>query len=195
MARARDITLDLIVVAWVVAWVLVGRFVYGVVSALGAPAAPMRTAGDALSARMLDIADRVTGVPLVGDDLQTPFAGTASVGTNLTLAADQLESSVDRMALWLSLLTAGTPIVLVVAWYALRRWRSIVNATSLAAYRDRPELEELLALRALTSRSTTELSAVSDNPLGDWRNGDSGVVTALANLEIRNSGLRPARNS
>jgi len=191
-ARTRQLTTDLIVVAWALVWFLIGRFVYGVVSALGAPAAPMRTAGDALSARMLDIADRVTGVPLVGDELQTPFAGTASVGTNLTSAANQLESSVDRMALWLSLLTAGTPIVLVVGWYALRRWNGIVTATSLAAYRDRPELQELLALRALTSRTTIELSAVSDDPLGDWRSGDGDVIAALATLELGNSGLRPA---
>ncbi len=192
VARTREITADLLVLGWVVAWTLVGRLVHGVVSALGAPAAPMRTAGDALTARMLDIADRVTGVPLVGDGLQTPFAGTAAVGTNLTSAANQLESSVDRMALWLSLLTAGTPIVLVVAWYALRRWNGIATATSLAAYRDRPELQELLALRALTSRTTIELSAVSDDPLGDWRNGNAEVIAALATLELDNSGLRPA---
>lgn len=192
MARTREITTDLVVVAWVVAWVSVGRFVYGVVSALGAPAAPMRTAGDALSARMLDIADRVTDLPLVGDNLQPPFASTAEVGTNLTSAANQLETSVDRVAFWLSVVTAGTPIILVVGWYALRRWNGIVTATSLAAYRDRPELQELLALRALTSRTTIELAAVSDDPLGDWRNGDPDVIAALATLELDNSGLRPA---
>jgi len=80
---------------------------------------------------------------------------------------------------------------LVLAWYLLRRWNGIVTATSLAVYRDRPELRELLALRALTSRTTVELSAVSDDPLGDWRRGDADVVAALATLELRNSGLRP----
>lgn len=195
VARTREITADLLVLGWVVAWILVGRFVHRVVSALGAPAEPIRTAGEALSARMVDIADRVTAVPLVGDDLHTPFARTALVGTDLTSAANQLESSVDRMALWLSLLTAGTPIVLVVAWYALLRWHAMVTTTSLAAYRDRPELQELLALRALTSRTIRELSAVSDDPLGDWRSGDADVIAALTTLELHSSGLRPAPTS
>ncbi|MGB3828605.1 MAG: hypothetical protein WA962_07470 [Ornithinimicrobium sp.] len=188
--RTREVVADLLVAGWVIGWLLVGRFVHDVVAALSAPAGPMRAAGDSLHARMLDVADRVTGVPLVGEDLQRPFAATASAGTNLTGAADQLESSVDRVALWLSLLTAGTPIVLVLGVYLVIRVRAARSASMIAHYRAHPELRELLALRALSTRSPRQLCAISPDPLGAWRAGDAEVIEALAGLEMRGAGLR-----
>ncbi len=190
--RAKEVSADLLVVAWVVMWVAIAGFVHDLVSALSKPAGPMRIAGDSLQARMLDVADKVGGVPLVGEDLQGPFAGTASVGGNLTAAADELQSSVDSAALWLSVLTAGTPIVLVLGAYLWWRIHAIRAVSSVAAYRDRPELQSLLALRALTRRSTRELSAITADPLGKWRDGDPDVIAALASMELRDAGLRPA---
>ncbi len=188
--RTREVTADLLVAGWVIAWLLIGRFIHDVVSTLSAPAGPMRVAGDSLQARMLDVADRVTGVPLVGEDLQSPFAATASVGTNLVGAADQLQSSVDRVALWLSLLAGGTPIAIVLSFYLVLRIRTARAATRMAHYRERPEMRALLALRALSNRSPRQLSQISPDPLGAWRDGDAGVIDALAALELRSAGLR-----
>ncbi len=187
--RTREITADLLVAGWVIGWLLIGRFVHQVIASLSAPAGPMRVAGDSLQARMLDVAERVTGVPLVGDELQSPFAATASVGTNLVGAADQLETSVDRVALWLSLLSAGTPIVIVLSFYLLVRIRSARAAATIAHYREHPELRALLALRALSNRSPRQLTQISPDPLRAWRDGDAEVIDALAALELRNAGL------
>ncbi|MGB3258539.1 MAG: hypothetical protein WBA72_11205, partial [Ornithinimicrobium sp.] len=153
------------------------------------PAGPMRVAGDSLQARMIDVADRVTGVPLVGGDLQGPFARTASVGANLAGAADQLETSVDRAALWLSILAAGTPIVLVLTLYLVVRIRTARATARLAHYWEHPELRALLALRALTGRTPRQLSQVDGDLLGAWRDGDTEVIDALAALELRSVGL------
>lgn len=193
--RSREFVADLLVAGWVVGWVVIARFVHALVSALSAPAGPMRAAGDSLERRMLDVSDRITSVPLVGDDLQRPFAATASAGTNLTAAAGELESSVDQVALWMALLTAGTPILLVLGLYLFVRVRSRRAAATLATYRDRPELQALLALRGLVNSSPAQLSAISEDPLSAWRAGDPDVVAALANLELRTGGLRPVAPS
>ncbi len=191
--RTTEIVADLMVVGWVIAWVLIGRFIHAVVSSLSAPAGPMRVAGDSLEARMIDVAERVTGVPLVGEDLQDPFARTASVGANLAGAADQLETSVDRVALWLSVLAAGTPIVLVLTIYLVVRIRTVRATARLAHYWEHPELRALLALRALTGRTPRQLSQVDGDLLGAWRAGDTEVIDALAALELRSVGLaRPS---
>ena len=55
---------------------------------------------------------------------------------------------------------------------------------------------DLFALRALARQPMHVLAKVSDDPAGAWRARDREVVTALAALELRDSGLSlPARLS
>lgn len=191
--RTRQVAGDLLVVAWVVGWVLIGRWVHGLISALSAPAGPLRSAGAELTERMSDIAGRITEIPLVGGDLDAPFEGAAGVGNDLVAAGDQLEQSVDRVAWVVSVLAAGTPIVLVLGAYLLLRWLGARRAAALGRDRDRPQAQELLALRALVHQSPRRLQAVADDPLGAWRSGDPALIADLADLELRQVGLRSRR--
>ncbi|WP_143553865.1 hypothetical protein [Serinicoccus sp. CNJ-927] len=47
--RSRQVTADLLVLAWVVLWVLVGRWVFGLVMTLAAPATRCARRGRACS--------------------------------------------------------------------------------------------------------------------------------------------------
>ncbi|HKJ11766.1 MAG TPA: hypothetical protein VJ976_05190 [Ornithinimicrobium sp.] len=190
--RGRQVLADVLVAVWVVGWLLAARAVHTAVSALAAPAASMRQAGDALSNRMLDVVGRVGSVPAVGDDLQAAFTGVAAAGTDLSAAGDRLESSVDRAAWWLSLLTCGTPVLLVLGLYVLARLRGIRAMNAAARDRDDPRLHQLLALRALTNARASELAAISEEPLQAWQRGDPQVIRALTALEARRHGLKPA---
>lgn len=191
--RSRQVVGDLAVLAWVGAWVLVGRWVHGLINALAAPAQPLRSAGTGLSERMTDIAGRVTEIPLVGDDLDAPFTGAAGVGTDLVAAGDSLETSVEQVAWVVSLLAAGTPIILVLGAYLLLRGLGMRRAAALGRDRDRPHAQELLAMRALVHQSPRRLQAVADDPLAAWRSGDPALVADLADLELRRVGLRARR--
>lgn len=188
--RTRQVVADLLVVAWTLVWVLLGRWLHDVVGALAAPADPLRSAGSSLQARMDEVAATVTEVPLVGAQLSTPFAGTAAVGTDLVSAGDSLQRTVGQTALVTSLLVVLPPIVLVLLVWLVLRTRYAVRAGVLARERDRPELAELLALRALVHQPAGALARVADDPLGAWRRGDPGVVAGLVELELRGSGLR-----
>lgn len=190
LRRSRQVAADLFVLGWVVLWVVVGRWVHGLVMTLAAPADPLRSAGTGMESRMTDVADRVTGIPLVGDELQSPFAGAAGVGTDLVSAGDHLESGVTTVAWLVSLLAAGTPILLVVLLWLVLRWAWIQRARSLGRELDDPQSQELLALRALVHQRPRELQEVFDDPVAAWRSGDPADLRALADLELAEVGLR-----
>ncbi|QDO88672.1 hypothetical protein FNH13_10290 [Ornithinimicrobium ciconiae] len=189
--RTRQVIADLVVLAWVVLWVLVGRWIYSLVSALSAPADPLRTAGQRVQTRAEEIATTIGDTPLVGDRLTGPFEGVASAGGSLVTAGDSLESAVHRVATLVGTLTALVPIVLVVAAYLLVRVVAARRAGALARFRDSEGALDLLALRALVNQKPTRLAAVGADPLSGWRSGDQEQISALAAMELRRVGLRP----
>jgi hypothetical protein len=188
--RSRQVLADVLVLAWVVLWVLVGRWVFGLVLTLAAPAEPLRQAGTTLRDRMLDAAARVTQIPLVGEELDAPFTGAAGVGTDLVSAGDRLESSVRTVAWVVSLLSAGTPVLLVVLVWALARLAWVRRAAALAHEVSDLESTELLALRALVRQHPRRLQEVFADPLAAFRSGDPEALRRLADLELAEVGLR-----
>ncbi|WP_010146034.1 hypothetical protein [Serinicoccus profundi] len=188
--RSRQVTADLLVLGWVVAWVLVGRWVFGLVMTLAAPADPLRSAGTGLESRMTEVAGRVIEIPLVGDQLDAPFTGAAGVGTDLVSAGDRLESGVRTVAWLVSLLSAGTPILLVLLVWAALRVAWVRRARALGREVADPHSQQLLALRALVHQDPGRLQSLHPDPVGAWRSGDPEAVRALADLELSKVGLR-----
>lgn len=188
--RSRQVTADLLVLGWVVAWVLVGRWVFGLVMTLAAPADPLRSAGTGLESRMTEVAGRVIEIPLVGDQLDAPFTGAAGVGTDLVSAGDRLESGVRTVAWLVSLLSAGTPILLVLLVWAALRVAWVRRARALGREVADPHSQQLLALRALVHQDPGRLQSLHPDPVGAWRSGDPEAVRALADLELAKVGLR-----
>ena len=193
LRRTRQVVADLVVLGWVVAWVLVGRWVFSLVMTLAAPAGPLRDAGTALHDRMTEAAGRVTEIPLVGDELDAPFTGAAGVGTDLVQAGDALESSVRTVAWVVSLLSAGTPILLVVLLWLLVRLAFVRRAAALGREVSDPESQELLALRALVRQHPRRLQQLFPDPVAAFRSGDPEILRRLADLELADVGLRTRR--
>jgi len=188
--RARQVAADLFVLDWTVAWVLVGRWVFDLVLTLARPAVPLRSAGTGLSERMEDIAGRIGQVPLVGDELDAPFTGAAGVGDDLVSAGDQLEASVGAVAWVVSLLSAGTPVLLVLLAWALLRLSWVRRAASLGREVSDPESQQLLALRALVRQHPRRLQEIHPDPVAAFRSGDPELLRRLADLELTQVGLR-----
>ncbi|WP_131104783.1 hypothetical protein [Ornithinimicrobium sufpigmenti] len=190
LRRTLQITADLGVLAWVLVWVAIGRWVHALVMTLAAPADPLRSAGTSVSDRMTDIAGQVVRIPLVGEELDGPFTGAAGAGGDLVRAGDALEGAVRTVAWLVALLSAGTPILLVVAVWALLRWIWVRRAASLGAEVDDPESQQLLALRALVRQHPRRLQQLYPDPVAAYRSGDPQVWRALADLELAEHGLR-----
>jgi hypothetical protein len=49
---------------------------------------------------------------------------------------------------------------------------------------------DLLALRALATQKISAISKVDPDAMAAWRSGDEGVMRALAQLELKGSGVR-----
>ena len=64
-----------------------------------------------------------------------------------------------------------------------------------ARVRNEPAGQDLLALRALATRPLNELTRLGPDIAQSWRNGDAAAVQALAALELKDLGLKPARPS
>jgi hypothetical protein len=62
-----------------------------------------------------------------------------------------------------------------------------------ARVRNEPAGRDLLALRALASRPLDQLAKLGPDIAQSWRNGDAAAVDALAALELKDLGLRPAK--
>lgn len=188
--RSRQILADGLMLAWVTLWVVAARAVHAATMTLAVPGRTLEDAGGSFRDRMLGAGDRVDDLPLLQDRLAEPLRDVSGVGTDIALAGTNLVSAAERLALVAALTTALIPILIVGAvWLAVRlRW--IRRATATARFIDSRDDLDLFALRAMARQPMTALAGISDDPAGAWRRGDVAVITALADLELADTGLR-----
>jgi hypothetical protein len=189
----RQLLTDLLVVFWVYAWIRAGIWINDMVEKLGVPGQKLQEAGTGIAGNLADIGGKVGRVPLVGDDLTAPFNSAAEAANSLAEAGRQQQDVVDNLALTMALLIIAVPLALVLfGWLPLRlRWMR--RAAVAVKVRNEPAGQDLLALRALATRPLNELSRLGPDIAQSWRNGDAEAVQALAALELKELGLKPAK--
>jgi hypothetical protein len=187
----RQLLTDIAVVIWVYAWIRVGLWLHDTVLKLGVPGQKLESAGSGIADNLADAGGKVGRVPLVGDQLTTPFTGAANAARSLADAGRQQQEVVGDVALILTLMALAVPLGLVLfVWLPLRlRWMRRAGVAS--AVREQPAGRDLLALRALATRPLNQLAALGPDIAQSWRAGDASAVDALAALELRDLGLRP----
>ena len=191
--RLRQIVADLLVLAWVVGWVVIGRTVHEVVSRLAAPGEALESAGTSLEGGMTAAGEQMAKVPLVGGGIRAPFDAAGDAAASITAAGTELQDAVAQAATVAALAVAAWPIVVVLLVWLLVRIRFAGRARAAQRLVGGGAGLELFALRALAHQPLTALAAVSADPAGDWRRRDPDVVGALADLELRAVGLaRPS---
>jgi hypothetical protein len=190
----RQLLTDLLVVFWVYAWIRAGIWINDMVEKLGVPGQKLQEAGAGIAGNLGDIGGKVGRVPLVGDELTAPFNNAADAANSLAEAGRQQQEVVDNLALTMALLIIAVPLALVLfAWLPLRlRWMR--RAAVAVKVRNEPAGQDLLALRALATRPLNELSRLGPDIAQSWRNGDAAAVQALAALELKELGLKPAKS-
>lgn len=189
--RLRQAATDLLVLAWCLAWCFAGWVVHAAVTELTGPTGRLEQAGTSWQEQMEAVATQVSDLPLIGGGLQDPFTEAAAAGASMADAGEQLTASVEMLAWWLALATAAPPVLVVLGLHLLLRCRYARRAAAAVTARGQPGGTELLALRALTRRPTSQLQRVQDDAAGAWRRGEPEAVRRLAALELRALGLRP----
>jgi len=193
--RTSQIVTDLLAVAWVLLWVKAALVVHDLVQRLGAPGQALKEGGGRLSASLGDAADKVGGLPLVGDALRGPLRAAADAGRSLADAGAGQQAAVNRLALVLALAVALPPVLAVLLRYAPDRLRWVRAASAAARLRDGAVDLDLFAIRALAHRPLRELARLGPDPAGAYLRQEPGATRALADLELAALGLSTGRNS
>ncbi|MBG6094691.1 hypothetical protein [Nocardioides luteus] len=191
--RVAQLFADLLTVAWIVGWVLLGKLVHELVSALAVPGEKMDEAGTALSAKMLEAAGRVDDLPLVKDGIAAPFEGAAKAADQLRAAGEAQVDAVSTIAIGLAIAVVVVPVLMWLLVYVPLRWRFIRTATSTQRFLEAGTGADLVALRAMSTQPLHKLVKISDDPVRAWRDGDADVVAKLAELELKAVGLSAKR--
>ena len=190
---ARQLLTDLLVVIWVYAWIRAGLWINDMVEKLGVPGQKLQEAGTGIAGNLGDIGGKVGRVPLVGDELTAPFNSAAGAANSIAEAGRQQQEVVGNLALTMALLIIAVPLALVLFLWLPKRLRWMRRAAVAAQVREQPAGQDLLALRALAGRPLNELAALGPDIAQSWRNGDAAAVRALAALELKDLGLKPAK--
>ncbi len=191
LRRGAQVLADVLVLAWVVAWAVVGRAVHAATLALGEPGLVLESGAQGVSRQLGRAGEVAGGVPFVGDELAGPFTAAGQAATGIADAGRRQVEVVGDLAALLGLVVAGIPVLLVVAVWLALRVRFARRASSVRRLLSQGADMRLFALRALVRQPVERIAAVSADPLGGWRGDDDAVVQGLARLELRAAGVRP----
>ncbi|SOD97255.1 hypothetical protein [Blastococcus haudaquaticus] len=188
--RTRQLLADVGLLAWALLWVLVARTVHGAVLVLAEPGRAVEDLGESVAGNMGSAAGVAEDVPVVGDELSTPFDALADAGGSVTGAGQAAQDAVGTLATVLAVVLVVLPVGwLVLRWLPWRlRWaREAAAAQSLL--RGTPDLY-VLAARALATAPLPRLAALPAGTGAAWQAGDPAAVRALAAVELDRLGLR-----
>jgi hypothetical protein len=184
---------DIVVIAWITLWVLVGMAVHSAVSTIAEVGRQVQTGANGVADNLNTAGDRTDSFPLIGDALAKPLRAASEAALDIAGAGHSLDTTASWLAWVLALAVASAPILFVaMPWLFLRirffrrKWIAITLSSTFAG-------EQLLALRALANRPLAKLADISPDPVGAWRSEDTIAIRGLAALELRSAGVRIKR--
>lgn len=191
--RTRQVLADLAVVAWLVVCLWLAHGVQARFDDLADQIRGAETATASISDGLTRAGDALGGVPLVGESVREPF--DAAAGASDRLGQTSLESAdrTERAGTWLAVVLVVGLFGPVGVPYGRRRYRSARDAGRIELLAGAPGGSDLLALRALTTLPVHVVAAAVPGAADGWRRGVPTVVSALADLQLREAGLDPAR--
>jgi hypothetical protein len=178
-------TLDIVVVAWVLAWALAGITIGREIRSLADVTDSARDTGLATQ-RAADALDALAGVPLVGGAVGDSAATIREAGRSAVEGAERGRTRVLRLGTLVGALIAVVPSLPLLLLYLPGRLAQLRDRRDIAARLGAPEMEELLATRAVAHLSYRELLAITPDPAEDLREGRHGP---LADAELARLGL------
>ena len=193
-------SVDLLLVGWVAAWVLAGRWVDQLVLKLDVLAQGVIGAGRTFNNWLISLEQAIpTGVPFVSDPLRHQLELLRQHSGDPMISAGQAGSNaVHTLGLVLGIMVAAIPIAIFLLFYVPRRVRLVydmqgIHQTVRRAL-ERPQLTattmEFLAARALFTQPYHRLLRYSSNPVEDWH---ARRYEALARAELERHGLTVER--
>ena len=189
----RQLLSDIFVVIWIYLWIRVAFWIRDIVERLAVPGEKLESAGSGIAGNLSEAGGKIGDLPIVGDELTKPFTGAADAARSIAEAGRQQQELVGQLALILPAVAVAAPLALVLFFWLPWRLLWMRRAGVVSAVRSHPAGQDLLALRALASQPLTKLAKLGPDIAQSWRAGDASAVAALAELELRQLGLRSRR--
>jgi len=198
--RAREITADIATLVWVVLWVTIGVRLYGFLAHLAESGRLVRDGGRELHGAGLSIGGALEEIPFVGEGAAGGVRDAFDAAGNPLIAFGMdLERVLMVIAALIALLVAATGLVPWLSRYLpwrVERFQHLNAATRVIRRRafatsaplPAPEVERILASRALHRLDYDELLRFTPDPFGDW---SVGRHDRLARAELSQAGLQP----
>jgi hypothetical protein len=185
------VAIDLLVVLWTAAWLVLGIAVGTFVERLGAVGDGMENTGRAIG-RAGDAIDQLSDVPLVGEGFATIAEEIQGIGRETIQNGRSVEDDVDSLALLIGAgLALGPTLPILALWVPPR----VSRERERHALRKSLKSDDRIALaylanRAVATRLFRELRKASDDPVADLA---AGRYEALAALELDHLSLGSLR--
>jgi hypothetical protein len=188
--RIIQIFADLIALAVIALAIWAAVAIHAAIVTLADVGKNLEDAGSGLRKTMTDAGNTLGGVPLIGGGIRRPFDSASDAAGQLAQAGRTQQEIVDTSALVIAIAAAVIPILAVLYVWLRPRIRFARRATSAWRVSKLPEGRDVLALRALVSANAHELHDIDPSPVGSWRRGDPAVIQSLAQLELREAGVK-----
>lgn len=171
---------DLFVVVWVVAWLLLGLRVHDEVEGLTELSRTISSAGGAVEETGRALGD--LNIPFVGDRLDRTAAQVTETGRDTRISGGTARESIQNLSTLLGLSVALIPSSAILLVYLPVRLARVRERRALrqllARHGNDATLERLLAHRALQTMSYQRLQAVGGRPWADLAEGRYAELAA-----------------
>lgn len=187
--RNGQIAADVAGVVWTILWVTLAVLVYRLVASLAHSLRGAAGGGTGFADSLHNAADQAAQVPLIGSRLSGPIGSAADAASTISSGGYQAADSLVHAGLLIGIVLAAGPILLFWLGWLPGRVRFVRNAIAGQRFVDAHADLELFALRAMAAQPLHVLARISGDPVAAWRAGDRRVITELATLELRSTGL------
>ena len=195
IARLKEQAADLSTLIWVVVWGGLAWKLFEWLAGFAEAGRTIRSGGEGMVTSGQDLGESLAGIPVIGTQLRDvardAFGGA---GRPLSDFGTQLEQFITVVAAVLALLLALVTLIPWLSryvpwrWERLRRTRSAHRAIRKAPSVSGEQVQEALAMRAVSRLDYATLLEYTPDPLGDWA---TGRHDRLARAELASVGLRP----
>jgi hypothetical protein len=195
VARLKEQVADLTTLAWVILWGGLAWKLFEFLAGFAEAGRTIRSGGEGMVTSGRDLGESLAGIPLIGTQLRDVARDAfGAAGRPLSDFGSQLEQFITVVAVVIAILLALVTLVPWLSRYVPWRWERLHRTRSAhRAIRTAPtvtgeQVQEALAMRAVSRLDYATLLEYSPDPLGDWA---SGRHDRLARAELASVGLRP----
>ena len=188
--RASQVLGDVAAVVVLVIGVVVAVAIHDAIAGFKGIGADVQRSGTDFASTMSDIGGKLSGVPLIGGGISAPFTTASSAGGTLADAGSSWQTGVEHLATLVGWTVACLVVLVVLVGWVRPRIVGAMRRAAVARLATSSSSLDLLALRALATRPAKAVTALGDDVVAAWRQGDDDTIRRLAALELKASGVR-----